>query len=669
MKKIERKDFLKMAGGAVAGGLVGATVSGSPFDGLQWLVEWTQDQYRPGGGEEKFRQGICGACGTDISVRMIADRAVKVETANAGCPVCQTLIQFLYHPERVQKPLKRVGGKGSGRFAPVEWSEAIRDISDKIKNLRAQNKPHAVAAINGTHNQVTGAMMTRLLEAIGSGHVYDEPSFGTLSAKAALLTQNTEGALDYDFENSDYVLSFGARLFEGWGNQARMHKVLNRWKATGAKFVQVDTLATRTASMAAKWVPVKPGTEAILALGIAYKLIMNYGRAGNLPELGRWPGINDFNPEKVSALTGVPAAQIDEIAREFANARRAVAVAGRGGQLVSSSVAEIVAVQCLNKLTGRMGVPGGVFVKVKNERLGAVRQDAVAQAGMRNTRKAKGLDDFIKNGEKPELLFVNDANPVHRSVFGRDLANKMKEIPMVVAIMTLKNDTARYADYILPSFTILETKTGRGEAVIPKRFDSKHGADIIIEIAKRVEGVANSFAWNGYADVANLVGLDTRPLGNFALNVNVLRTYLDTLKKVMEGQAAQYPLALIPYEIPLVGNGDALALPYVLKGIGKDDYAFERLMAQINPDTAKEQGVCEGSRIEIESRRGETGKVKVHVTKTVAPGVIAVPMGFGHADYTEYAEDKGVNPLEIMLDNIDPESGIADWWYTRVKIS
>jgi anaerobic selenocysteine-containing dehydrogenase len=669
MKKIERKDFLKMAGGAVAGGLVGATVSGAPFNGLQWLVEWTQDQYRPGGGEEKFRQGICGACGTDISVRMIGDRAVKVETANAGCPVCQTLIQFLYHPERVQRPLKRVGGKGSGRFAPVEWSEAIRDISDKIKNIRAQNKPHAVAAVNGSHNLVTNAMMERLLAAIGSGHVYEEPCFCTLSSQAARLTQNNEGALDYDFENADYVLSFGARLFEGWGNQARMHKVLNRWKAAGTKFVQVDTLGTRTASLAAKWVPVKPGTEAILALGIAYKLIMNHGRAGNLPELGRWPGINDFSPDKVSALTGVPVEQIDELAREFAGARRGVAVAGRGGEMVSSSVAEIIAVQCLNKLTGRMGVPGGVLVKMKSNRLGAVRQDAVARAGMTNTRKAKGLDDFIKNGEKPELLFINDANPVHQSVFGKDLANKLKEIPMVVAFMTMKNDTARYADYILPTFTILESKTGRGDAVIPKRFDSKHGADIIIEIAKRVEGVANSFTWNGFADVANLVGLENRPLGNFTLNVDVIRTYLDTLKKTLEGAAAEYPLALIPFEIPLVGNGSGLALPYVLKSIGKEEYAFERMVAQINPETADAQGVCEGSSIKIASRRGKTGRVRVHITKTVAPGVVAVPMGFGHTAYTEYAEDKGVNPLAIMTDSIDPESGTADWWYTRVKIS
>ncbi len=666
MKKIERKDFLKVAGGAVAGGIVGTTVSFAPFDGLQWLVEWTQDQYRPEGGEEKFRQGVCPACGTNISVRMIGDRAVKVETSNAGCSVCQTLIQQLYHPERIQRPLKRVGGKGSGRFAPVDWNEAVQDIANKIKELRAQNKAQAVAAINGSGNAAANALVERLCAAIGSGHVYNEASLDELASAAVRVSQNADGALEYDFENASYVVSFGARLFEGWGNQARMHRVLNTWKANNTTFVQIDALATRTASLASKWVPVKPGSEIFLAMGIAYKLIMNYGKGGNLPELARWNGLNDFAPDKVSELTGVPAEKIDEIAREFANAPRAVAVAGRGGKMVSSSVAEILAVQCLNKLTGRMGVPGGVFVKAKSNRLGAVAQDAVARAGLQATRKAKGIDDFIKNGEKPELLFINEANPVFTSVYGLDLANKLKEIPMVVAIATLRNDTAALADYILPATTILEVKTSRGDAVVAPRFFAKNAADIVLAIAKAVEGVAQSFPWSGHADVANLIGADRRPLASFTLNLDVLRNGLEGVQKRME---STLPLALIPYEIPLVGNGSSLALPYVLKGIGREDYAFERMRVLVNPETARTLGVGENSTVKIRSSRGKTCRVNVHLSKTVAPNTVAVAMGFGHRDHTKYGSDKGANPLEIMTADIDSESGVADWWYTRVNLS
>ena len=68
MKKIERKDFLKIGGGAVVGGLTGYVFSGAPFLGLQWLVEWTQDQYVPAPGREEYLKSICSACRRVASV-------------------------------------------------------------------------------------------------------------------------------------------------------------------------------------------------------------------------------------------------------------------------------------------------------------------------------------------------------------------------------------------------------------------------------------------------------------------------------------------------------------------------------------------------------------------------------------------------------------------------
>ncbi|HQL81580.1 MAG TPA: molybdopterin dinucleotide binding domain-containing protein, partial [Spirochaetota bacterium] len=85
--------------------------------------------------------------------------------------------------------------------------------------------------------------------------------------------------------------------------------------------------------------------------------------------------------------------------------------------------------------------------------------------------------------------------------------------------------------------------------------------------------------------------------------------------------------------------------------------------------TADGQGVSEGERIDIESSRGEIGSVRAHLTDTVAPGTIAIPLGFGHKAYTRYAREKGVNPKEIMTNDIDPLTGAANWWLTRVKIS
>ena len=133
--------------------------------------------------------------------------------------------------------------------------------------------------------------------------------------------------------------------------------------------------------------------------------------------------------------------------------------------------------------------------------------------------------------------------------------------------------------------------------------------------------------------------------------------------------AADYPLALIPFELPLVGDGSGLALPYTLKGLDDTTLTGKKLWVLLNPDTADKYGVSEGESIDIESKRGEVGSVKAHLTKTVAPDVVAVPIGFGQKSSTMYAEGKGINPKEIMSDDIDPISGVADWWCTRVKIS
>ena len=673
MKKIERKDFLKLAGGVVGGSVVGTVFSGAPFDGLQWLVEWTQDQYVPARGAETSIQNICQACpnGCNLSIRMIGERAVKVETSNGACPVGQTLLQELYHPERIQTPLKRVGKKGSGKFMPISWEEAVKDIAGKINKIRKDKKPQSIAAINGTHNTAVNQLLGRLVKASGSGHIYHDTCFCDLSQSAVQLTQKVEGSLEYDVENADYILSFGARLMEGWGEPNKMYNSYLKWKKNKAKFVQIDTICTRTASMADKWIPLaKAGTESILAMGIAYQLITKHGKSSNVADLSRWSGLNEFTPQKVSAATGVPVEVIEQTAKEFVSSRKPVAVAGRGGKGVSSSVAEIVAVQCLNKLVDNLGKAGGVYVKMASNPLGEPKLDAIAEAGIKNTKKARGLDEFIAKMENIELLFINEGNPVHRSVYGKKLADKMKDIPMVVSFMPLINDTAMYADYILPTLTVLEIPANEASKAVGARFKAKHTGDIVLEIAKNVEDVSKVFTWASYKDVVKLSGkTELRSAASFSFSTDILKKHFEDLKKKMSEGGSEFNLSLIPFEIPVVGDGRGMALPYVLKSIDGNTFSMGRLYVHMNPETAAKNGVCEGSNIYLISKRGEIGKVRVHLTKTVAPDVVAVPLGFGHEGYTVYADDKGVNPKEIMSDSIDPESGVADWWYTRIKIS
>ncbi len=655
MKKIDRKDFLTLAGGAVAGGLAGTVFSGAPIDALQWLVEWTQDQYRPLDGREHYLRSVCDACPDrcELSIRMIDDRAVNIQTSNSACPVGQNALQLMYHPERIPQPLKRDGRKGSGKWTTVTWDQALTDIASKINEKIQGNKRHLIAGINKDYN-LTSALLDRLIAALGSKNSYYEAGL------EAITTSSLGGVPQYNFENTDYILSFGARILEGWGPSGSLLKAFRGWKARGTKLVMAETNRSRTASMADEWVPVKAGTELFLALGIAYVLIREKGRNSGGAGFANWVTyISDYTPEQVSSITGVPAEKIREIADAFNRAGRPVAVSGRGAQGISSSSAEITAVYALNSLVNSPAV-----TLKKHTGLGTPPMSQGAAQAYSSAEPKKGLDDFIKNGEF-ELVFINEANPVHRSVFGSDMKTKLGNA-FVVSFAPLVNDSALYADYVLPSLSFLETKTTAGDAAVAPYAQARHAGQAIIDLAGKIEEIRGAFNWQSYTDLIR-EGSALGAAGNFAFNNESLKSQITLLKKLLS-EDRNYPLSLIPYELPMLGDGDGLAFPYILKNIDGNTYSKKKLWVMINRQTARDQGVSEGERIDIESSRGEIGSVRAHLTDTVAPGVVAIPLGFGQKANTKYAEDKGVNPKEIMNAEIDPLTGNADWWLTRVKI-
>jgi anaerobic selenocysteine-containing dehydrogenase len=602
MKKIERKDFLLLGGGALAGGLTGYVFSGAPFLSFQWLVEWTQDQYVPTRGEEKYLQKLCEYCPNkcEISIRMIGNRAVKVESSNSCCPLGQSTLQLLYHPERVLSPLKLTGAKGSGKYSPVSWDQALADITSRVDGLVKANKADQLAAINRGYS-LTAELMERMIKAAGSSNVYYETSEKTI-ARGAL-----GGYVEYDFGKADFILSFGAKLLEGWGEQCKMNQEFLAWKKRGVRHVQVDTNCSSTTSLADEWVAVKPGTEDILALGMAGYLIRERGMTSPARNFAAWSQIviNQYPLAKVSQITGVDAAKIKELADQFARARNPLAVAGKGARGVSSSSVEMQAVYGLNTLV----------------RSGAVSLKAPAGLGtiaVSGKAPATGVDDFIKNRDF-EVLFVNEADPVHKSVLGKTLADKMKSA-FVVSIMPLINDTANYADYILPSISAIEGSDSNNNSILAPQGKSMHAGDIILSIAKKIPASAGSFPWSGYLETISAAGKTSDVTAAFAFNAEILKNHLHEYDKTMG--TTEFPMTLIATELPFVGDGDGLAFPYVLKTIDRNTYSGGRLWVAINRESARKYGVSEGESLKIISERGEIGKVYAHLTDTVAPDVV-----------------------------------------------
>jgi len=645
MKKIDRKDFLKIGAGAAAGGVAGYVLSGAPFMAFQALAEWTQDQYVPVNGIESYLQTVSDTCtsGCKVSVRKIGARSIKIESAEGVCPSCMNALQLVYHPERIATPLKLTGKKGSGKYKAVSWDEAFKDIATRMNALVAGGEANSIAAIN-KNETLSGQMMEKFVRSAGSNNVYYESSLK--SVESAVLG----GYLKYDFAGTDYILSFGSRLLEGWGDSVQMNKFFLGWKTKGTKLVQADTVCTRTASLADEWVPVKPGTEAILAYGIAYHLITAKKRSSSGADFTKWSQmiINKYPLQKVAALTGIKEERIIKIAEDFSKARRPVAVAGKGGAGAIASSAEIIAVHCLNTL-------------VKTNAVSVVKNSAVSYKS-----DFSGIDGLVKNGNF-KMLILNDSNPVYKSVLGNDLKKKMEK-SFVVSINTIKNDSSEYADYILPALTFLETETPGNKPVNGAWKEAIDAKDIIIKLSKMVDKTARALPFDSAVDAYRGAGRETAAGAGFSFNFDKTKSEIEGLEKKVS-KNSEFPLTMIPLEVAMVGDGDGMAFPYVLKNIDWHTFFDGKLWVQMNRETAKKEGVSEGETIAIQSARGKLGKVKVHLSDVVAPDTVAIPLGFGHESYTVYGNDKGVNPKKIMTADVDPVTGTADFWSTRIKSS
>ncbi len=246
----------------------------------------------------------------------------------------------------------RVGPRGTDAWKRISWSEAIDTVSARIRKLRESGSPGKVAAIDGNQSRSSVALLVRrLLDAVGSPNYIALTGYEDTYAMAQLLMQGSGGPLALDLENSDFVLSFGCGLLDGWGAPGRMLYTWGEWVSREDKdrpfVVQVDPGASDTAMKADLWIAPFPGTEAALALGIAHVLVREKAYHKEFIDnysigFTDWVGdtgvshkgfskvvLERYAPQVVETITGVKKELIIRVARRFAAAEAPVAIAGR----------------------------------------------------------------------------------------------------------------------------------------------------------------------------------------------------------------------------------------------------------------------------------------------------------------------------------------------------
>jgi anaerobic selenocysteine-containing dehydrogenase len=522
-----------------------------------------------------------------------------------------------------------------------------------------------------------------------------------------------DGRTGFDVENADYVLSFGSGFVDGWGSPVRMFKAASLWKEKEIPVVQVEPRLSNSAAKATRWVPVNPGTEADLALGIAAVMVsQNMIDSGAVSGLSNWKSdlLATYATEKVSLTTGVAGEVIVELAKGFAGANQPLALCGRGKGLVSGSLRETAAVYILNALTGNINQEGGLWAIPEADYIQwpDVATDNLASAGLDQPRldgagtgkyaNARYLTNRLAdsvNGGGPypmQVLLVAGANPGHDLPDTQRVMAAFARIPFIVSFSSFQDETAAMADLLLPDHVYLERYEdvpvgaglvqqiiGLSKPVVSPQFNTRHLGETLITAAKAMGGpMADAFPWDDYETCLEetlaekwdtlmedgvWVQADIDPAGD-----TLQLAGMDAEAVQAEGDVNSFPLLLLPYDTIRLTSGYIGEAPFMIKTVADTVIKGKDGFVEVNPQTARAAGLGQGDMATLTTPRGKA-QVRINLFEGIQPGVLAMARGLGHTAYDAFLAGKGVNINTLIGPVEDPSSGHDAAWGIRATLS
>ncbi|MCH8867828.1 MAG: molybdopterin-dependent oxidoreductase [Proteobacteria bacterium] len=718
MSKISRRDLLQYIG-AGGIGVAGGVLYG---EGVQRKVELLIPQVIPpedySPGVATWYNTVCNQCsaGCGISVRIREGKAKKIEgnpvhpvSRGRLCARGQAGLNVLYNPDRIRTPLQRAD-RGSENTAEISWDDALTTIGSRIGRLKIEGNAGRIRLLTGRTRGHLDELFAQFMNLLGSEH-YQQYDFTYPSALAAAnkTSFGTDVLPYYDIENADFLLSFGADYLGTWLSPVHYSRAYGNLRqgrqGQRGKTVQVEPRMSLSGAAADEWIAARPGTEGLLALGIAHVLVSSGSYTGN--DRDEWSSaLQAYSPSMVSAETEVSEDTIVRIAEEFGASTASLAIAGGATAAGTNAVASIVAVNALNHLAGNLGKPGGVILN------SAQTFPAAAGSSPAGLQGALDLVAAMQAGDV-EVLLVHDTNPVFSLPDNVGFRQAMENVPLIIALSSFHDETTVMADFILPTNTYLESwgddvpdpgvgfpVTSLSQPVVAPLYDTLPVGDIILSLARQIGGelpIHMPWAsmeefikdrWREEFDERMSEGQDQNfeAFWQAVLEAGVwgqpgaaaggqpessssptIAAIADPVSK-FAGDETDYPFVLHPYLTATFLDGRGANLPWLQELPDPMTSVVYGSWAELNPVTADELGIEEGDVLEIESPAGSI-RVPAFIFPAIRPGVVAVPIGQGHTSYGRYASDRGVNPIHIVATLMDKQSGDLAWAATRVKIT
>src|SRR2546428_238465 len=430
LKNMDRRQFIKISG--LTGSSATLASCGNPeYHLIRFIPE---DRIVPG--TAVWRPSICPLCpaGCGLIARVMDSEVEVLRNGQLGltrmglakklegnpdhpinrgklCTRGQAAAEITYHPDRVGHPLKRAGARGVGKFEEIPWDQALGELVAKLDALDAANDQKKLAILLRPQRGARTELIKQFAARFGAPAPVTFEFFNDdVLRRANALSFGIRQLPTFDLAESRYVLSFGADFLGTWNSPVAQNVGYGQMRqgkpGSRGKFVQVEYRMSQTGANADEWVAVRPGMEGVLALGIAQVIIKagarraaDAGPAGMLID-GWSAGLAEYAPQEVSKRTGVSAARVERLAKEFVEQKpAAVAIIAGAALAQTKGLFNALAVNALNALVGSVGTPGGVFFMPQGS-----AQEEIA-GGHRPPLQEGFLD--------AQILLIDGSNPVY----------------------------------------------------------------------------------------------------------------------------------------------------------------------------------------------------------------------------------------------------------------
>ena len=428
---------------------------------------------------------VRGACPHDcpdtcaMLVTVENGRAIRVAgdpdhpvTKGFLCAKVNRYVERTYHDDRLTTPMRRTGPKGSGRFEAITWDAALDEIANRLGGIaRSSDGPEAILPYSyaGTMGLVQGSSMDhRFFHLLGASKLDRTicSMAGTIGMRmtvGANVGADSEGVPD-----SDFVLLWGTNTLTA---NPHLWPFILQARARGAPIICIDPIQTRTAMQCDEWLPIRPGTDAALALGMMHVLFAQgledreYLEQHTLGHEAMRERAAEWTPARTSAVTGLSEHVITSLATRFGHARAAFIRVNYGLQRHAGGGMAVRTIACLPAVAGHWRRAGGgvqlsTSANFQFNRAALERADLGPRTRTINMIRlgdALTMPDAGVGGPPVKAMIVYNSNPAavapDRNAVLRGMA---REDLFTVVLEHFQTDTADWADIVLPATTQLE---------------------------------------------------------------------------------------------------------------------------------------------------------------------------------------------------------------------